>query len=311
MQGFIMELQTSLVYFINDGVLAGKAPTTLKAYQYSISSLFDYTKMQFLPQVVETLNEELLAQFMVHGIKIRKWNKYTHWTMYKNLHVYFNWCVKKSLLTKNPLDSIEKPKMPRQPPKSLNEKEVKILLQTVANLPYKFHFTKFRNKALICCLIFTGLRKSEIVNLRYTDVDLINGFITVEHGKGDKRREIPIEEKTLKPILIEYDEYRSRLCKTSEWFFNGTFGGRGINDNKLAISTIDRLFRHISKLCNKHITCHKLRHTFATLLLEQTGDIYTLKELMGHSNISTTCIYLSSTRKKKIEVINKLSINTE
>lgn len=309
MQGVVMEVQTSLVYFINDGVLAGKAPTTLKAYQYSIQSLIDYTKMQFLPQAIDTFNTDLLAQFMVHGIKIRKWNKYTHWTMYKNLHVYFNWCVKKELLPTNPLDAISKPKMPQQPPKSLNEPEVKTLLQTVANLPYPYHFTRFRNKALICCLLFTGLRKSELVNLRYSDVDLVNGFITVEHGKGDKRREIPIEERTLKPVLLEYDEYRRRLCKDSEWFFNGTFGGRGQHDNKLAISTIDRLFRKLSKLCNKRITCHKLRHTFATLLLEQTGDIYTLKELMGHSNISTTCIYLSSTRKKKIEVINKLSIN--
>ena len=128
-------------------------------------------------------------------------------------------------------------------------------------------------------------------------------------GKGGKNREIPIEQQSLKPLLVEYLEYRNRLGRLSEWFFNGTFSGRGENDNKLAISTVNRIFYRLSKIIHKRVSAHKLRHSFATLLLERTGDIYTLQQLMGHSSINTTTIYLTATRKKKVNVINQMNLS--
>jgi len=304
-----MDIQTTLLSFINDGILAQKSHSTLKGYQYSVNSLLQYIKQQFISQDIAGLDETVLTGYFINGIKIRKWNKYTHWTMYKNLNGFFNWCVRKDFMKINPILNIPKPKMPQQLPKSLSEKEALILLKIVANMPTNYHFYRLRNKAVISTFLFTGLRKSELINLKLTDVDLINGFISVEHGKGDKSREIPIEQSTLKPVLEEYLDYRNRILKTSRWFFNGTFVGRGENDNKLAVSTVDRLFWRLSKLLHKRVYAHKLRHTFATLLLEKTGDIYVLKELLGHSNIKTTCIYLSTTRQKKTEAINKLILN--
>lgn len=162
---------------------------------------------------------------------------------------------------------------------------------------------------MIATFLFTGIRKGELVNLRESDVDLVNGFIQVENGKGGKRREVPIEQHTLKPVLEEYKEHKVRTNKTSEWFFNGTFTNRGENDNKLTVTTVDRLFRLLSTVLNKRIYAHKLRHSFATLLLDKTGDIYTLKELMGHSDIKTTCVYLSTTRRKKVEAISMLQLS--
>lgn len=302
-----MDLQTSLIYFINDGVLAGKSPTTLKCYQYNTKLFFDYIRNNFLPMELGSCSRETLEHFMIYGLKIKKWSRIYHWSVYQKLHVYFNWCVKKELLEVNPLKEIPKPKMPQLLPKSLNEQEVITLLRTVSNMKTCFHFTTLRNRALVACFIFTGLRKNEMINLKIEDVDLDNGFIQVERGKGGKRREVPIEELTLKPLLLEYTQYKIRLGKISEWFFNGTFNGRNL-DNKIAVSTVDRLFTKLSKLTNKRVSAHKLRHSFATLLLDKTGDIYTLKELMGHSNIATTCVYLSSTRRKKVEVINQLRL---
>ncbi len=84
----------------------------------------------------------------------------------------------------NPLESIPKPKQPPQTPISLNEKEILMLLRIVANMPTCHYFTKLRNKALIATFIFTGLRKNELLSLKYTHVDLVNGFIQVEHSKG-------------------------------------------------------------------------------------------------------------------------------
>lgn len=301
-----MDIQTSLVAFINDGLIAGKSQTTLKAYQYAIRDLLKYITGVFASQQLSELDKTLLTNYLVHGIKMRRWNKYTQWTVYKNLCAYLNWCVKRNFITTNPIKEIPKPKMPQQLPSSLNEKEVRILLQTVANLPSMYPFYTLRNKAVVSMFLFTGVRKNELINLKEKDVDLINGFIQVECGKGGKRREIPIEQKTLKPVLMEYHEYRERICKKSEWFFNGTFAGRGFNDNKLAIGTVDRLFWRLSAILHKRIYAHKLRHSFATLLLEKTGDIYVLKELLGHADIKTTCVYLSTTRTKKVEAISKM-----
>lgn len=303
-----MDILTSFIYFTNDGILAGKSPRTLKGYKSTLDILLEFLNKRFCSPELSSINKELLEQFFIEGLKIRRWNKYTHWTYYKNLNVFLNWCVKKGNLSDNPLAEISKPRQPQLPPKSLNEKEALALLHSVSTLKSKYYFTHIRNKAVIACLIFTGLRKSELTHLRYQDVDLENGFISVEFGKGGKKREIPIEESGLKPILMDYVDYRNRLYKTSEWFFNGTFSNRGSNDNQLAISTVDRLFTKLSKLNGKRVGAHKLRHTFATLLLDKTGDIYTLKELMGHSNIATTCIYLSSTRRKKVEAISHLKL---
>jgi len=72
-----MNLETALVYFINDGILAGKTNSTLKGYQYSNSSLIKYIKSLFLPQDLTNLTSEILQGFLMDGIKIRKWNRYT------------------------------------------------------------------------------------------------------------------------------------------------------------------------------------------------------------------------------------------
>ena len=238
----------------------------------------------------------------------RNWSKYTYWTQLKNLRAYFNWCVKSKIREENPFLQIPKFKQPHQLPKALSETELTTLLDSLYKIPYKFCFTKLRDIAIVHMLLFAGLRKSELLNLTIDDVDLESGFIRVEHGKGDKRREIPIHESRLKPVLMDYIKYRNKLNKTSKWFFNGTFANRGKNENKLTIAVIDRLFKNLSLRTSRKVTAHRLRHSFATLFLDKVDNIYTLKELMGHTDISTTCIYLSVVRRKKVESINKLTL---
>lgn len=303
-----MDLPTSLVYFINDGIISGKSPDTLASYQSHIKLFFDFLKLEFIPLTTESVTQDTLERYFVYGIKVRKWSQINHWSKYTKLHAFFEWMVKKQLIGINPLAEIKKPRQPQLPPKSLSEEEAIKLLKAVSSLKTEHYFTTLRNKAVIATFLLTGLRKAELINLRVEDVDLENGFLIVQKGKGGKRREIPLEQTILSPILREYLDYRIRLGKDSEWFFNGTFSGRGNNDNKLAVSTINGLFYKLSKLINKRVSAHRLRHTFATILLDKTGDVYTLQQLMGHSNIATTCIYLSSTRRKKVEAIGQMRL---
>lgn len=301
-----MKLNTCMVYYVNDGVIAGKSPATLRNYKYVLGGLTKYLEKEFIPLELGSITIEVLNHFLIEGIKYKKWNKYTVWTYYRGLSAFCEWCIRRKYLSSNPLKEIPTPKLPQMLPKTLNEQEIKLVLRTVAAIPSKFYFFRVRNKAFIAMLLFTGLRKTEILGLRLEEVDLLNGFLTVEHGKGGKRREIPIEQKMLSPILNEYMEHRSRLQKSSDYFFTGTFEGRGERSGKMADSTVYRLFKRISQSCDKRVHAHKLRHTFATQFLEKTGDIYILKDLMGHSKIETTCIYLSTTRRKKVEAMSKM-----
>lgn len=297
-----MDLNTSLISYINDGILAEKSSVTLKNYQYSLNQLFEYIKCKFLPQDTTSLTTDIISQFFIDKVKTGRWSKYTHWTFYRTFRTYFTYLVKKGFISSNPMIGIPKPRIQSGPPKSFNEMEIMKILRTVANMPTGYDFTRIRNKALITLMIYTGIRKTEAINLKLTDVDLNNYYMFIEHGKGDKRREIPLETEMLVPILHEYLDHRNRLYKTSPWFFTGTFSGRGHNHEKMAVTTVDRLFWKLNNLCNlsKRLSPHKLRHSFAVLFLEKTGgDIYTLKEIMGHSNISTTCVYLTATRQKK------------
>jgi site-specific recombinase XerD len=294
-----MTIETAIVYFINDGILSAKSNATLKNYKYSLNYFNEYTKKQFLPKELSLLSEDVLSQYFIEGIKVKNWSKQNHWSQYKNLTAFFNWAVKKDLINTNPLSKIPKPKLPPRLPKALSEEEAIELMRIVSNMPGKYIFTKLRNKAIIACFLFTGLRKSQLLNLKIGDVDLQNGFIFVEKGKGGKRREIPIEESTLKIILQDYVDYKNKLNKQSEWFFNGTFGLRGSDAGKLTESGFTLIFRNIRLAYKKGIHAHRLRHTFATLMLDKDVDLYTLQQLMGHANIATTTIYLKRLGRKK------------
>ncbi|MEK7571780.1 MAG: tyrosine-type recombinase/integrase [Patescibacteria group bacterium] len=293
--------------FISSQLLAGRSEKTIQNYSHTINQLNDFIDNNEQAKNQGFYSLESIELFFRYGILERNWSKYTIWTKYKNLNPFFKWCEQKRKVNKNPLSEMVKPKMPLQAPKALNESEVNSLIEAVMNFPTQYRFTKLRNIAIIFIILYTGIRRKELLDLRVEDVDMLNGFIRIEHGKGDKYREIPIEQKTLKPALISYLDYRHKLNKTSQWFFNGTFGNHSKDNNKLTASAIDRLFRQLREMLNYKISAHRLRHTFATFLLDNTGDIYTLKELMGHTKISTTCIYLKSTRKKKVEAINSIS----
>jgi site-specific recombinase XerD len=293
--------------YLNSQMLVGRSKKTLQNYRYTILQLFDFSDNFGYKEDQNFYTVKVIEKYFENGILERKWNNYTLWSKYKNLNPFFKWCVKKNFINQNPLLEMEKPKMPEQAPKPLNENEVKELLNVVSNLHYEYKFTKLRNIALIMTFLYSGIRRNELLNLKVENVDLVNGFIEVEHGKGNKRREIPIEQHILKPVLISYMDYRKKLNKSSQWFFNGTFSGHGLHDNQLSVSALDNLFWKVSEIMKIRVTAHRLRHTFATTVLDNTGDLFTLKELMGHNDISTTCVYLKSTRKKKIQVINALS----
>jgi site-specific recombinase XerD len=188
----------------------------------------------------------------------------------------------------NPVDEIEIPKPEKKLPKKLTKQDALGLLEIINNYPYDNTFLRYRNYAMFATFIFAGLRKQELLALTNTDVDIENFTIFVRQGKGSKDRVVPISY-TLAQSLKKYAEARHKLGRTCPEFFTSSKSNIGFTSDDMK-----RLVKQISRASGVPFTVHKLRHTFATLMLEGGCDIYSLSKMMGHSDIKTTTIYLSA-----------------
>ena len=153
--------------------------------------------------------------------------------------------------------------------------------------------------------IFAGLRRQELLKLKYADVDLENFTIFVRQGKGNKDRIIPMST-TLAQTLKKYIEERKRLNRTCPEFFVSLNRNSGYSSDGLK-----HLVRQLNETTGIKFNVHKLRHTFATLMLEGGCDIYSLSKMMGHSDIKTTTIYLSASVEHLRAQIVKHPMNAE
>jgi len=171
------------------------------------------------------------------------------------------------------------------------------------------HFSALRNEALLEMLFATGMRVSEICDLRAEDIDLVEGLVFV-HGKGNRERIIEIENQEVLSILNRYNQ--NRPINTEYFFLNN----RGA---PLSTQSARIIVRHAAESVNsaKRITPHMFRHSFATLLLEENVDIRYIQQFLGHSSIMTTQIYTYVSSEKRRSILaakhprNKICVDAE
>ena len=165
-------------------------------------------------------------------------------------------------------------------PDILTDEEAKRIIE----IPNKRYYTGLRNKAMITLMLNTGLRVSEITNLKTNSIDLGTRALKVVNGKGHKDRNLKIPEKTAELIKLWL---KNKAGKT--YLFTTKEG------EQLKVRYIQAMIKRYSVRAgiNKNIYPHTLRHTFATNFYRQTKDIETLRKLLGHSDISTTQIYVT------------------
>jgi len=156
--------------------------------------------------------------------------------------------------------------------------------QNLLKQPSKRYPTGLRNKAMISLMLNCGLRLSEITNLKPGNLNLTKGKLRVESGKGEKDRDLAIPDY-LTDLLDTWRNIRPK----SNYFFS-TLKGRKLSDRYIQ----QMVTRYAQKAgLNKRISPHTLRHTYATQYYKQTKDIETLRRILGHSDISTTTIYIT------------------
>ena len=264
--------------------IRGQSKATIRRYKYVISCFCKFTEVTEIGQITD----EKVRGLFYYGRTKRNWSVNTFIVYHVSLLVFFRWCVKQGYMLKNPICDIEKPKLEKKLPTKLNKQNALRLLEIVNNYPFDCKFLRYRNHAIFSTFIFAGLRKQELLNLKFSDIDLENLVIFVRQGKGNKDRIVPISY-TLALSLKRYLDERKKLNKTCPEFF------ASLNRNSAYTNDgLKRLVIQMSIASGIKFTVHKLRHTFATLMLEGGCDIYSLSKMMGHSDIKTTTIYLSA-----------------
>lgn len=161
------------------------------------------------------------------------------------------------------------------------------------------NYPKNKKHQIIICLLYSGgLRISELINLRITDIDSQRMIINIRASKGNKDRQIMLDKKLLEMMREYFKEYRPK-----EYLINGQF------KNQYTESSINQLLKYWAKKAGikKHIHAHCLRHSFATHLLESGIDMSLIQKLLGHSNIKTTEIYAKISTKLISKINSPLS----
>jgi len=286
-------------FFDYSKYIKGLSPRTIKRYNQVINYYCNFAKIT----EIEAVTNENVRSLFYFGRTEKKWTTNTYIAYHKTLIVFFRWCIKEGYMTFNPTEDIEVPKLEKKLPGKLTKQDSMRILEVVDNYPYENNFLRFRNYAIFATFIMSGIRKGELLKLKYTDVDVENLSIFIRQGKGSKDRVIPINYR-LAEALQKYLEVRKKAFKTCPEFFASYTYDKGFTD-----SGLKRLVENISKTSDIKFTVHKLRHTFATLMLEGGCDIFSLSKMMGHSDIKTTTIYLAASIYHLREQILKHPLN--
>ncbi len=227
------------------------------------------------------------------------------------IKVFFRFLVDDDIIKISPTLKLKnKFKTAKRLPKVMSTLEIKGILETAHQLvsnetthqsDYQ-SFKRTRDCAMLELLFVTGIRSEELVSIGLFDIDLVEKSVVI-HGKGRKERKLYISSDEVILIIKQYLKYRNQLDTSTKALFLNKY------KRPLGVQSLRSIF---SEYCQKagverKFTPHCLRHTMATMLLENGADIRSVQEILGHSRISTTEIYLEVSNRRKQEVLSKFN----
>lgn len=251
---------------------------TIESYKRDLLKYYNYFKVDY----VQNINKDDVKKYLKY-LNEENMNERSIARNISSLKSFYKYLIIDKIINDNPVESISLPKLGKKLPNTLSEEDINKLLDIKLNDNYSY-----RNKAMLELMYATGLRVSELVNLKVYDVNLDEAIVKTM-GKGSKERIIPIGDYALNSLKVYIDEYRSSLFKreVNDYLFLNNHGKK---------MTRQGFFKIIKKLASeqgikKDFSPHTLRHSFATHLLSHGADLRIIQELLGHSDVSTTQIY--------------------
>lgn len=235
---------------------------------------------------------------------IRKYLSYLHDNKYEAssvsrkisaLRSFFKYNIKEKTITNNPMTLISNPKKEKKLPEYLNYEEIEKLLNSIEMNKKE----GIQERLIIELLYSTGIRVSELVNIKIKDIKIKENQINIL-GKGNKERIVLFGEKAKEIIKLYINAYKEEFAgNISNQYLLINKKGKQLTTNKIELIVKDVLRKSALKL---NISPHTLRHTFATHMLDSGADLKSVQELLGHENLKTTAIYthISNERLKQV-----------
>lgn len=261
----------------------GCSPLTVTAYQSDIDLFIDFLNGEGVPPTVADVTPRLLRQFLL-AMKRDGLAASTRARRLYALRSLWDFLEKSEMVQTNPCRRVSAPKTGQRVPEYLTPDECEALLEATEDQYYASLAT--RDRAALTILVYTGLRRQELISIRLSDIDLHEGTLRVLRGKGNRSRIVPLVVEVQEAIRKWLDE---RPEVDHEMLLTGRDG------SPLGTHGLNLAFRRAAEkagLDRDGVTLHTLRHSFATMLLHSQVDLISLQRLLGHSSIESTAIYL-------------------
>ena len=264
------------VYLRNERGLSAR---TLQAYRRDLDQLLQFLKSQEIDQpelVTQHHIRAFIAQRHREGLGGKSLQR-----LLSAVRSFYKWMLREGIARNNPATPVRAPKSPRHLPATLDADTIGQLLDIPCDTPLAI-----RDKAIMELFYSSGLRLTELATLQWDQVDLGSGMVTVT-GKGNRSRMVPIG-RIAAEALVEWRKARVKFASFEEPHVFVSQRG-----NPIATRTIQARIRHWAKHQGmpQNIYPHLLRHSFASHMLESSGDLRAVQELLGHADISTTQVY--------------------
>lgn len=275
----------------------GLSQNSILGYTNDVKKLIKYLEEYNINEDPTVIDDKVIQQFIYHTAK--NINASSQSRQISGLRNFFDFMIFEDYRKNNPTELLESPKIGRKLPDTLSEEEIEeIISQIDLSKP-----EGERNRAMLETLYSCGLRVSELVNLKISDLFFEEGFIRVI-GKGNKERFVPINLYTIKLINIYKDQIRSKV-KAQKGFEDILFlNRRGKNLSRNMVFLILKDLVEKAGL-HKKVSPHTFRHSFATHLLENGADLRAIQQMLGHESITTTEIYMHLDKRFLKSVVEK------
>tara|TARA_R110001583_G_scaffold15052_4_gene62378 strand:- start:574 stop:1461 length:888 start_codon:yes stop_codon:yes gene_type:complete len=282
--------------FLNFLALEKKySPHTIAAYKNDINTFHLFCLGECDNQNIVTVSYSQIRSWIVSLVNSNISNRTINRKV-SSLKSFYKFLQKIKEIESNPLAKHKALKVPKQVQVPFSEKEI---LSVLNLLDEEVNFESLRNKLMVELFYSTGMRRSELINIKITDLDFANETVKVL-GKRNKERYIPLL-KSVQKSLTKYIEVRADINTNQSYLFI-TKKGKIIYDT-LVYRVINNYFSSVSSKIKK--SPHIIRHSFATHLLNEGADLNSVKELLGHSSLASTQVYTHSSLGKLKEIYNQ------
>jgi integrase/recombinase XerD len=275
----------------------GLSKNSIGNYVLDVEKLILFLETHQLAETPLNIDKNTVQQFIYELAK--NVNPRSQARVISGLKSFFNYLVFEDYRLDNPMELIESPKVGRKLPDTLSEEEINALIAAIDLSKLEGE----RNRAILETLYGCGLRVSELLDLKLSDLYFEEDFIKVT-GKGDKQRFVPISEINKKYINSYRKEIRVHLTIKKGFEDILFLNRRGSRLTRAMIFTIVKQLAQEIGL-HKNISPHTFRHSFATHLLQNGADLRAIQQMLGHESITTTEVYMHVDRTHLAEVMNK------